>query len=183
MSKRNSVMAIAGIAAFAVGLSGAPASAYTPRDADVPATVTKVKVGGPRVAYSGQVMLDQTDLAGCKKNAWIIGHVKWTLGTVSKKQIEVRKIQVFYRTAVQSDVEGQFLIRGNGKTVWKTRWSAGPVKGDSKDHSQTYTIKKTVPLDGKPIIKFQSNVNLGQTGGPADCGGETFFWYELKPVS
>ncbi|MEV1005053.1 hypothetical protein [Nonomuraea sp. NPDC050202] len=151
---------------------------------DIPGFVNKVKVGGgSRTVSSGQVQEDNTDLSGCKSNAWLIGSAKWTLGAVSKTSIYVKTIQLTYRAGVDSTVAGQFMIRGNGGSVWSSRWTAAQIKGDGTNRSQTFTINKSVPLDGRSQIWFQSNVSMTRTGGAYDCGPDTSFTYRLQPVS
>ncbi len=174
--RRNSLVGLLGGAALAVALTASPAAAK-----DIPAFESKVKVGGPRTVHTGSVMDDSKSKPECKSDAWLTGWAVWKLGKVSKKEIEVKSIKITYRTAVDSLTGGQGLARGNGKNVWRTMWPKD-LPGDRKDHSRTYDINKTVQLDGKKNIIFQSNYILGRTGGPADCGGESFFWFKLQPV-
>ncbi|WP_206503214.1 hypothetical protein [Streptomyces chrestomyceticus] len=172
MRKKTCSALAAGAVALSLSLGTGSASA-------APGTTTNVKVGGPKVAYSAQADEDKSG-GGCPSTAWIIGRVKWELGQVSKSSIQVRKITVYYRTATQSMVAGQYLQRGNYNSVWTTRWTAGPIPGDTRDHSQTYTINKNVPLDGNQTIQFTSNVSLG---GAGQCGTSGSFVYKLRPVS
>ncbi|GGO97732.1 hypothetical protein GCM10012280_60240 [Wenjunlia tyrosinilytica] len=170
-------MMLVGATALTVALASSPASAEP-----IPGFTNKVKVGGPKEVYSGQVQFDQTDMRGCKKNAWLIGHAHWYLGKVSKKKIEVRKIKLSYRAGVDSELAGQFMQRGNANTVWSTRWDAGIIKGGGPEKSKTFKINKTVPLDGHATVQFSSNYSVSRTGGPADCGGDGTFVFKLKPV-
>ncbi|MBZ6475072.1 hypothetical protein [Streptomyces griseocarneus] len=124
-----------------------------------------------------------TDLSGCKRDAWIIGFAKWDLGKVTKEEIYVKSIRLTYRTGVESNAQGQFMVRGNDGTVWRTQWDPHPIPGDARDHSATFKINKTVKLDGRKKVYFKSNMTIGRTGGPADCGGNVSFRFYLRPVS
>ncbi|MGK5732248.1 hypothetical protein [Streptomyces sp. URMC 124] len=178
-NRRRSLLAIGGAVALAASLGTGPASAEVHRYG----FENKVKVGGPRIVHSGSVEDDSRDKAGCRDDAWLTGFVKWDLGKVSKEEIYVKSITVTYRTQVESNAQGQYLVRGNGGTAWRTTWDPHPIPGDARDHSATFKINKAVKLDGKKKIYFRSNMTMGRSGGAADCGGDTPFYFYLTPVS
>ncbi|MEW9555507.1 hypothetical protein [Nonomuraea sp. NPDC050783] len=179
MRKRTAAAAL--LAATFLAMTNGTGTAFAK---DVPGFVNKVDVGGgSRTVYSGQVQLDHSDMSGCKDDAWLIGSAKWSLGAVSKKSVYVKKITLTYRAGVASTIAGQFMIRGNGGTVFSTRWTADQIKGDGKPRSDTFTINKSVPLDGASRVYLKSNVSMSRSGGPYDCGPDTFFTYGIQPVS
>jgi hypothetical protein len=113
-------LALAG-GAMATVMAAGSASA-----ADIPGFVSKVKVGGgTRTVYSGHTELNRTDLKGCASNAWVEGHVTWTLGSVSKSSIVVKKIQVT-RTATPQFADSGVLfdvVARGPHDVWAVGWS------------------------------------------------------------
>lgn len=177
IAKAATVFGAAGMA-LAAGMGQASAGIYPP------STTQNVKVGGAKTVYSGQVGIDQAgDYSECPSNAWLASSAVWTLNSVSKTAISVKSIKISFRTGVTSMALVQYLERGNHASVWKTNWTKGDISGDAKDHSATYTINKSVPLDGQSTILFASTVSLGRTGGPAYCGGNFLLTFKLHPVS
>ncbi|MFE0188116.1 hypothetical protein [Streptomyces sp. NPDC058989] len=177
-NRRRSLLAVAGAMALATSLGAGSASAEVHRYG----FENKIKVGGPRTVHSGTVEDDSSDKAGCRNDAWLIGFAKWDLGKVTKKEIYVKSIRITYRTRVESNAQGQYLVRGNGGTVWRTRWDPHPIPGDARDHSATFKINKSVKLDSQKRVYFRSNMTMGRSGGAADCGGDIPFYFYLKLV-